>query len=169
MAQSAGKSIKVRLCIFSLVVLDLILATLNCFIARSAISIAGHDFLHDHDDYEIWAIQTQHFTSLGVPEATIATAVVCSVHAITGVLSICYRGKNSLTITFISLQFILALLFLSVGGTIAARIAPYRMLFENYYGKSSALYYHVMYYGGIAEIVYGGLWIIVPLAVYMWV
>jgi hypothetical protein len=162
MDQPARKSVKVRLCMFFLVIIDLLLATLNCFNARSAISIASHDLLHDHDNHEIWAIQMQHFTSLDVPEATIATAVVCSIHAIIGVLFICFSRKDMIWITYLSSQFLLALIFLCVGGTIAARIALYRMLFDTYYGKSSAIYYHVMYYGSIAEIVYGGLWIVVP-------
>ncbi|KAJ3477393.1 hypothetical protein NLG97_g8854 [Lecanicillium saksenae] len=153
MYRPIGKSVEVRLCMLFFVMIDVMLATINCFNARSALSIASHASSHDHDDPLLWAIQMQNFTSLGVPGATITTAVVCFIHAITGILFICFSKKDLIWITYVYLQFVLALILLSVGGFIVVKIAPYRMLFENYYGNSSALYYHVMYYGSIAEIV----------------
>ncbi|KAJ3497416.1 hypothetical protein NLG97_g1920 [Lecanicillium saksenae] len=153
MYRPTGKSIEVRLCMLFFVMIDVMLATINCFNARSALSIASHTSPHDHDGPLLWAIQMQNFTSLGVPGATITTAVVCFIHAITGILFICFSKKDLIWITYVYLQFVLALILLSVGGFIVVKIAPYRMLFENYYGSSSALYYHVMYYGSIAEIV----------------
>ncbi|TQV90474.1 hypothetical protein IF1G_10797 [Cordyceps javanica] len=165
MYRPIGKSVEVRLCMLFFVIIDVMLATINCFNARSALSIASQALPHDHDDPLLLAIQMQNFTSLGVPGATITTAVVYFIHAITGLLFVCFSKKDLIWITYVYLQFVLALILVSVGGFIVVRIAPYRMLFENYYGSSSELYYHVMYYGCIAEIVYGGLVMVVPLAI----
>jgi hypothetical protein len=60
-------------------------------------------------------------------------------------------------IAYVSFQFVLAIMLLCIGGTIAGGIPAYRMLFEIHYGQNIDLYCHVMYYGGIADGTYGGL------------
>lgn len=54
------------------------------------------------------------------------------------------------------------MMLLCIGGTLAVRIPAFRPLFEMYHGRYSNLYYYTIYYGSIAEAVYGELWIAVP-------
>lgn len=162
MDQPSKRSVAVRLGAFFFILLDAALAALNCFNAHSAISIATEDLLSGNNHHQILASQVQNFTRLGVSEATIITAIVCSIHAVAGVLFICYSRCNTLWIFYVSIQFVLAMTLLCIGGTMAVRIPAFRPLFEMYHGRYSNLYYYTMYYGSIAEGVYGGLWIAVP-------
>ncbi|KAJ2980280.1 hypothetical protein NQ176_g2735 [Zarea fungicola] len=157
MNQPSKTSVAVRLGALFFVLLDVTLVVVNCFNAHSAISLASTDMLRGYKDHGLLASQVQRFEGLRVPETAISTAIICSVHAIVGVLFICYSRVDVLWIVYFAVQFVLTIMLLSMGGTIAVRIPAYRLLFETYYGQNSNLYYHVMYYGSIAEAVYGGL------------
>ncbi len=161
MDQPSKNSVAMRLGAFFFVVLDAALAALNCFNAHSAILLASEG-LQSANDTSV--SQVQHFTGLGVPEATIVTAIVCSIHAVIGVLLICHSRHDAIGAAYVVIQFVLAIMLICIGGFIAVRIPAYRLLFEMYHGQNNNLRYHIMYYGSIAEAVYGGLWIIVPFA-----
>ncbi|KAJ2982345.1 hypothetical protein NQ176_g1447 [Zarea fungicola] len=157
MNQPSKTSVAVRLGALFFVLLDVALVVVNCFNAHSATSLASTDMRRGYKDHGLLATQVQRFEGLRVPETAISTAIICSVHAIVGVLFICYSRVDVLWIVYFAVQFVLTIMLLSMGGTIAVRIPAYRLLFETYYGQNSNLYYHVMYYGSIAEAVYGGL------------
>lgn len=60
-----------------------------------------------------------------------------------------------------SIQFVLGLVVLSIGGYVADGVHGYQTLFAEFEDRPRHFpYYHVMYYGAISQAVYGSLTVI---------
>lgn len=160
--------IRIRLAILFLDIIGLALAGLNSAIARFAV------ILRDRAKYDLItntnAISDNTFRMLmnNVLGHVVFAALVSAMCAIFGAVFAVnprwIREHDKHWVNYGCVQFILGLIILSTGGSLADCVHGFQTSFKKFDGDDNVPYYNIMYYGGVGQAAYGSLVLFMGLA-----
>jgi len=153
-----------RITILFFTILSLIIAILNSVGAFFAVTLLYQTRTEFNDNKYKGPASDDFGTLIYILIGVLITAVVTTILAIYGaVISVhpswLHRHENSIIPTYAFSQMIQAAILIVTGGYLTEHVSGLQPSFKRYTGNNGILYSSVMCYGGIAQAVYGSLFI----------